>query len=146
MPKSLCRMAGRSPNRRALRISSLGKVSASSGGVDSPRHPPNSPRPSWQPPGPSLPFTGRSLSSHKKMASRQGQVSTWCTADAHFLIFFSSHDVKQPKANSSQRSACPLNLARGRRVSLFSFLPKRGAERREGANLSRLRSATKPRC
>ena len=42
----------------------------------------------------------------------------------------------------SQRFACPLkSRARAPRFSLF-LLPKRGAERREGANLSRLRSAT----
>ena len=74
----------------------------------------------------------RSLRSLERRPGRD--VVTHCRGSP----LLSSHDVKQP----SQRFACPLNLRARRRVSLFSFLPKRGAERRDGANLSRLRSAT----
>ena len=44
MPRSLCRIAGRSPKLRALRISNFGKVSALGGTLGSPRLPPNRPR------------------------------------------------------------------------------------------------------
>ena len=58
MPRSLCRIAGRAPNSRALRINSLGNVSACSGGVSATARSSRSAAPVAPGTHPSPPLTG----------------------------------------------------------------------------------------